>query len=434
VPEPPEQPGTPSRRYDIVDTRSRRRASEINEFTRAFSENYGLSLPIPRDGESPISRRSPLRSEEVKKGDEIVWLIAFLSRQQPRVLDEGLRAFGLQAEELRVANGWVYKPGADYDVLPHVPGRSQADFSARDRRNKLLDCLLLLLRGARQNKSIPSMPSDDVVEPRSFRRREASCQTEPDITPIPLNLGVQKQVGVQTQGKRRSDEFEDVVDLDPEFKKPRLPIDAALPELFRRVDSIAMSSSQKSARPPAAPSVKTGVAAQFVARRLSVDAPTTGRNSVNTSFVSTASAVFSERSFAATEASTQPSSVNVSFESRKQTSTTVEKVKTMDSDYGSSQYGTELDDEDYALIHLPIRSQEEDFDISMADLDSQEEGLQNSIRQRLDTVFRQYLFLYSSTRSSTDQIRSSSHFVSGHRSVYLAAKKCPPNYISLLDL
>lgn len=187
-------PGTPSRRHD---TRSIRRASEINDLTRSLSERFALHLPIPRDGDSPVSRRSPLRNEDVKKGDEIVWLIAFLSRQKYGALQAALKSFEVEAETLRIKYGWVYKPGADRDVIPGVRvGNGQPEMPWRDRRRQLVECLLRMLREARHNKYIPCSES---VEPKSSLFNEASSQTEFDTSPIPLKLDPRKH------SKRRSD-------------------------------------------------------------------------------------------------------------------------------------------------------------------------------------------------------------------------------------
>lgn len=89
-------PGTPS--TSTRDDTSSIRASEINDFIKALSERFGLQLRIPRDGESPVSRRSALRDDDAKIGDEIVWLITFLSRRNYPALQGAVQAFQAEAE------------------------------------------------------------------------------------------------------------------------------------------------------------------------------------------------------------------------------------------------------------------------------------------------------------------------------------------------
>lgn len=150
------------------------------------------------------------------------------------------------------------------------------------------------------------------------------------------------------------------------------------------------SSTEKSAQRAVAPSRKSGTAAHFLGNPLRRES--TGKDNLNTSFNSTVSAVFTERSFAGSETNTQASSVNVSFESKN--ASHLDKIKAMD-DYepASSQYGS-IEDEDFIEIYSDDPSQESAVDISMETIASYERGTQLNLKQRLETVFRKFCICY----------------------------------------
>jgi hypothetical protein len=367
-------PGTPSSRYDTTPIK----APEIINFIKALSERFGLQLPIPRDGESPVSRRSALRDNDGRIGDEIVWLITFLSRRKNHALQG---AFKAEADTLRVSHGWVYKPDGDHDVTPLVGDVLPRDGSGRDQRLQLRECLLLRLKEARESKDFCS---SDNVEPKSTRVREVSLQTELDSSPIPLNLG-------QRPVKRTSGEFS-APDIAAEFKKPRTPALLGSPGLTKAADTVATTSSkQNSALQTVAPSTNSTSSALFPGYSLNPYHQQTSRTvSANTSFSSISSGVFTGRSIPGTGTTTQASSFNTSFHS---IAPSIQKIKAMSDELHSSQYGS-MDDDDFIEIINEDLQESSGVDISMSDV-SVGPITQGDLSQRLQQVFRKSDFIIS---------------------------------------
>lgn len=370
-------PGTPSSRYDTTPIK----ASEIINFIKTLSERFGLQLPIPRDGESPVSRRSALRDNDARIGDEIVWLITFLSRRKNHALQGALQAFKTEADTLRVSHGWVYKPDGDHDVIPLVGDVLLRDGSGRDQRLQLRECLLLRLKEARESKDFCS---SDNVEPKSTRVREVSLQTELDSSPIPLNLG-------QRPVKRTSGEFS-APDIAAEFKKPRTPALLGSPGLTRAADTVATTSSkQNSALQTVAPSTNSTSSALFPGYSLNPYHQQTSRTvSANTSFSSISSGVFTGRSIPGTGTTTQASSFNTSFHS---IAPSIQKIKAMSDELHSSQYGS-MDDDDFIEIINEDLQESSGVDISMSDV-SVGPITQGDLSQQLQQVFRKSDFIIS---------------------------------------
>ncbi|OBT72455.1 hypothetical protein VF21_08510 [Pseudogymnoascus sp. 05NY08] len=360
-------PGTPSSRYDTTPIK----ASEIINFIKTLSERFGLQLPIPRDGESPVSRRSTLRDHDSRIGDEIVWLITFLSRRKNHALQGALQTFKAEADTLRVSHGWVYKPDGDHDVIPLVGDALLRDGSGRDQRVQLRECLLLRLKEARESKDFCS---NDSVEPKSTRVREVSLQTELDSSPIPLNLG-------QRPVKRTSGEFS-APDIAAEFKKPRTPALLGSLGLTKAVDSFATTSSkQDSAVLAVAPSTNSTSSALFPGSSLNPYYQQTSR-SANTSFSSIASGVFTGRLIPGTGTTTQASSFNTSLQS---IAPPIQKLKAMTDELHSSQYGS-MDDDDFIEIINEDVQESSGVDVSMSDVSVGDLATQG-LAQRLQHIF-----------------------------------------------
>ncbi|KFY22387.1 hypothetical protein V493_06625 [Pseudogymnoascus sp. VKM F-4281 (FW-2241)] len=359
-------PGTPSTRYN---TRSIG-ASELILFTKTLSERFGLQLPIQRDGESPASRHSGLQDHDAKVGDEIVWLITYLSRRKNEALQGAIQAFKAEADTLRVRHGWVYKPNGDHDVIPLASDALLQDGSIRDQRLQLRECLLLLLRDARKSKDVYSSGS---AEPKSTRVK-ISLQGEVDSTPIPLNLG-------PLPIKRTSGEFS-APNIAAEFKKPRTPALLASPDLIKTAGSTATASSKRdSARQTVAPSTNLSTSALFSGNPFNPYHQQTSRTgSANTSFSSIASGVFTGRSIPGTGTVTQESSFNTSFQSNPPP---IQRPRAMADELLSSQYGS-VDDDDFIEIFDGDLQDSSGVDISMTDISV---GGQESLAQRLQQVF-----------------------------------------------
>lgn len=347
-------PVTPSKRYNSRSIR----ASEINDFTKVLSERYGLLLPIPRDGESPFSRRSSLRKEDDKMGDEIVWLITYLSRHKPDDFQVALQSFEVEADNLGVKQGWVYKSKED-DVIPKTSDHLQ-DSSGRNRRLHLLDCLLRILREVRQN--------NESVEPKTYRLRELSLQTELDSSPIPFNLGPRSV-------KRSSGGFDSAY-VSTEFKKSKPPGTVELPKLIKTSDSISANSRQQDNEGHTVPPSKNSNTTALFFGRSTKPFRDSRTASANTSFASNSSTVFTGRYTPGT--TTQASSANVSFESRN-----LQKEKAMGST--TSEYGS-MDEDDF----IEVSAQEtllgsSDVDMCLSDIDPSAQG---DLTQRLQIIFR----------------------------------------------
>ncbi|OBT46789.1 hypothetical protein VE00_02021 [Pseudogymnoascus sp. WSF 3629] len=361
--------GTPSSRYDTTPIK----ASEIINFIKTLSECFGLQIPIPRDGESPVSRRSALQDHDARIGDEIVFLITFLSRRKNHALQGALQTFKAEADTLRVSHGWVYKPNGDHDVIPLVGDALRGDGSGRDQRVQLRELLLLRLKEARESKDFCSNNS---VEPKSTRVREVSLQTELDSSPIPLNLG-------QRPVKRTSGEFS-APDIAAEFKKPRTPALLGSSDLTKTVDSVATTSSkQDSTLQTVVPSTNSTSSALFPGNSLNPYHQQTSRTtSANTSFSSIASGIFTGRSIPGTGTATQSSSFNTSFQS---IAPPIQKIKAMSDELHSSQYGS-MDDDDFIEIIKEDLQESSGVDISMSDV-SVGPVTQGDLSQRLQQVF-----------------------------------------------
>ncbi|OBT84064.1 hypothetical protein VE02_07037 [Pseudogymnoascus sp. 03VT05] len=361
-------PGTPSSRYNTTPIR----APEIDEFTKTLSERFGLQLPIPRHGESPASRRSAHRDYDARTGGEIVWQIGFLARRDNHALQDVVQAFKAEADALRISHGWVYKPNGDHDVIPLV-GDSPRDDSGRDQRLQLRESLLFRLRELRE--SIDSR-SNNNVEPKSTRSREASLRTELDSTAIPLNYGTRPV-------KRTSGDFS-APDIAGDFKKPRTPALLGSPDLTKAVDSVSTTSKQDSAPQVIAPSTNSTTSAVF--RRTSLNPyhqQTPGTVSANTSFSSVASGVFTGRSIPGTGTTTQASSFNTSFQS---IAPPIQKIKAMSGDLHSSQYGSVDDDDFIEIVNEESFQEISGADISMTDISVGDPASQG-LAQRLQQVF-----------------------------------------------
>ncbi|KFY07487.1 hypothetical protein V492_07102 [Pseudogymnoascus sp. VKM F-4246] len=365
----PGTPGTPSTRYHSKPIPG----SVIDEFTKALSERYGLQLPLRRDGESPASKQAALRDQYARDGDEIVWLITFLSRRKYDALQGTLQAFETEGDTLRAEHGWVNKPDGDRDVIPRTGDTALRDGSGKTLRLQLRGRLLDMLREVRQSKD---SYSSDNVEPKSTGPREVSLQTEIDSTPIPLNLGSRPV-------KRTSGEFSAPGEAT-EFKRPRAPSLFASSDLIKAVGPVS-SSKQDSVPQAAAPSKNSTTSTLLAEKPLDFYYQQISKaGSANTSFSSIASGVFTGRSAPGTGATTQQTSFNTSFISTPPLP--AQKPKAMEDGLLSSQYGS-VNDDDFIEIFNDGFEEGSGVDISMSDISVGDPVSQGALRQRLQIVF-----------------------------------------------
>ena len=242
--------GTPTKRIDSTTINLK-----IKTIVESLSFNWDLRLKTPDPSESPEKRSKTAEEECVAKIVFLCWKDA---------IDPVLGRFRTEADILY--SGWVHKPKAERGLLPKATRQTPRPVTPEERQ-QLLHCLLGNLTPDYDRVKMESM------SPSSVRRRAMdlvdtnSSLSLPDFprlpavddSPLPFSL-TSKSRG---DPKRRSDG-----ESESTFKKPKLPGPPSTRAPFRRAYSVNSNPPLSSGNLP-------------------------GRRSVDTSFESNVSSIFS---------------------------------------------------------------------------------------------------------------------------------------------
>jgi len=390
-------PGSPSGPTRIPGKATAERDRILND----LSVRWGLTIQPPKDGESPSKRLEKLTSARKAETypEECFFKINFLCLKDESALLTALKNFQHAANALQ--SGWVYKPGADDDLLPRSPGSKP--FGTAVQREQLFQCLLRFITPAfeqakekakeRHIKSVITLEKPTslsnatlpVFTPQHIVERHV-VDEQLDDTPIPFPLSAKRRGGQHSDGDE---------DRNDALKRSKgLPDDSASQKIIDAVGSVPMVIRQTGigTRPTAALPIPIdgssafSVAAAFKAPDLPGNTSCDDRNqrrqgeqpeTANTSAASSASVfsgVFDEEMSDASDESffSTETSVMDTFSDRRWTQDREPPAEMDYTEYGSSIGDFEIND---GISFTP----------------------EDLLRERLQNVFREYLYLSNIT-------------------------------------